>query len=231
MDRELTNTLLSEGNGNNTSVNSQDKGQSNIVTSDNIKSAYKSKDGNLSKHLHMQKLHSNSGTKPSEMVPIAVEQHKSFGDYVKSIIYGGLDGIVTTFAIVTGVRGAELDTEIILVLGICNLVADGLSMGVGDFLSEKAELDYAYSERQREQWEFENYKDGEIQEMIDIYKNNHGMKHEHAETIIKTMALYPEFFIDHMMIQELDIQPPSGIYNIGMNIFHIHIYINVCFCL
>ena len=207
MSRELTNNLLSEGIGNG-SLNSQDKSQSNI------KSAYKSRDGNLSKHLHMQKLDSNSGSKANERVPIANEEHKSFGDYVKSIIYGGLDGIVTTFAIVTGVRGAELDTEIILVLGICNLVADGLSMGVGDFLSEKAELDYAYSEREREKWEFDNYREGEIQEMIDIYKNNHGMKHEHAETIIKTMALYPEFFIDHMMIQELDIQPPSGIYYI-----------------
>ncbi len=59
-----------------------------------------------------------------------------------------------------GVQGADLKPEVILVLGFANLVADGLSMGVGDYLSEKAEIDFARSERAREKWEFENYKEG-----------------------------------------------------------------------
>jgi len=59
--------------------------------------------------------------------------------HIKSIVYGGLDGIITTFAVVSGVIGAQLNPSIILILGFANLIADGISMGVGDYLSSKAE--------------------------------------------------------------------------------------------
>lgn len=136
----------------------------------------------------------------------AKENHNMFGEYVKSIIYGGLDGIITTFAVVAGVQGAQLRVEVILILGFANLVADGLSMGVGDYLSEKAEMDFAKSERKREMWEFNNYQEGEIEEMIDIYTKR-GVEYEDAKLILTTMAKYPDFFVDHMLIQELNIKP------------------------
>lgn len=50
------------------------------------------------------------------------------GKYIKDIIYGGLDGVITTFAIVSGVAGASLASSIVLVLGFANLIADGFSM-------------------------------------------------------------------------------------------------------
>eukprot|EP01084_Bolivina_argentea_P208468 355409_1 len=137
------------------------------------------------------------------------EQHKSLGDYVKSIIYGGLDGIITTFAIVAGIAGADLSTEVILVLGFANLIADGLSMGIGDYLSEVSEIEYINSEKEREEWEFNNFKEGEIQEMIEIYQEK-GIKLNDAQLMLTTMSKYPEFFVKHMMIEELELQPPSG---------------------
>ena len=118
---------------------------------------------------------------------------------MKSIIYGGLDGIITTFAIVAGIAGADLATEVILVLGFANLIADGLSMGIGDYLSEVSEIEYIESEKKREEWEFANFKEGEVQEMIDIYREK-GVARKDAETILRTMAKYPRFFIDHMMV-------------------------------
>jgi len=62
--------------------------------------------------------------------------------YLKSIVYGGLDGIITTFAIVAGVAGAALNANIVLILGFANLIADGISMATGDYLSTKADLEY-----------------------------------------------------------------------------------------
>lgn len=58
--------------------------------------------------------------------------------YLKSAVMGASDGIVTTFAVVAGVVGAGLSTEIILILGIANMVADGLSMAIGDYLGERS---------------------------------------------------------------------------------------------
>lgn len=59
--------------------------------------------------------------------------------YLKAVVYGANDGIITTFAVVAGVAGARLPVSIILILGIANMIADGFSMGVGDFLGARSE--------------------------------------------------------------------------------------------
>jgi vacuolar iron transporter family protein len=64
---------------------------------------------------------------------------KHLEDYLKEFVYGGIDGAVTTFAVVAGATGARFDTKVILVLGFANLIADGFSMGVGSYLSTKSE--------------------------------------------------------------------------------------------
>jgi len=61
--------------------------------------------------------------------------------YVRGIIYGGTDGIITIFAVVAGVSGASLSIGILLILGIATLVSDALSMAVSDYLSSTAEND------------------------------------------------------------------------------------------
>ena len=62
-------------------------------------------------------------------------------DYLTEFVYGGIDGAVTTFAVVAGATGARFDTKVLLVLGFANLIADGFSMSVGSYLSEKSGLE------------------------------------------------------------------------------------------
>lgn len=62
-----------------------------------------------------------------------------FEDYLSEFVYGGIDGAVTTFAVVAGATGARFSLKVILVLGFANLIADGFSMGVGSYLSSKSE--------------------------------------------------------------------------------------------
>lgn len=64
---------------------------------------------------------------------------KHLEDYLREFVYGGIDGAVTTFAVVAGATGARFDVKILLVLGFANLIADGFSMGVGSYLSTKSE--------------------------------------------------------------------------------------------
>lgn len=64
-----------------------------------------------------------------------------FEDYLREFVYGGIDGAVTTFAVVAGATGAGFDTIVVIVLGFANLVADGVSMAVGSYLSTKSELE------------------------------------------------------------------------------------------
>ncbi len=89
-----------------------------------------------------------------------------------------------------------------------NLESFVCSMGVGEFLSSKANNEWILSEKKREEWEMENYRDGEIKEMIDIYVSK-GLSPDDAKTVIETMAKYEDFFVDIMMQQELELQVPE----------------------
>jgi hypothetical protein len=79
-----------------------------------------------SKDVEASRSHHQSG-KPLE------EAHGTSGDIIKSVVLGGLDGIITTFAIVCAVEGSnELGSKVVIMMGIANLVADAISMGLGD---------------------------------------------------------------------------------------------------
>ena len=176
-------------------------------------SAYQSGDVNASKRYHSTAHHSLEGAEESgedgeTERKKESEAHTAYGEHIKSIVYGGLDGIITTFATVTSVAGAQLSPVVIVVLGISHLVADGLSMGTGDAMSSQAEIDLNKSERRRERWEMENNMQGEIDEMIDLYEKK-GVSRPDAEVIIRTMSRYPRQFLDHMMVEELGLPPPD----------------------
>jgi VIT1/CCC1 family predicted Fe2+/Mn2+ transporter len=64
---------------------------------------------------------------------------------IKAFVLGANDGIITTFAVVAGVVGANLPAHIILILGIANMIADGISMSVGDYLGERSAAQYEKS--------------------------------------------------------------------------------------
>ena len=58
--------------------------------------------------------------------------------YLPEFVYGGMDGVITTFAVVSGVVGAALSPAIVLILGFANLTADGFSMSLSNYMSVKS---------------------------------------------------------------------------------------------
>ncbi|CAM9432065.1 unnamed protein product [Ascophyllum nodosum] len=143
------------------------------------------------------------------------ESHSDKGDYLKNMVFGGLDGILTSFSIVAGATGGHLPPAVVLVLGFSNIFANALSMGVGEYLSSKASLalgahnEYVMAEKKREEWELKNHRDGEILEMVQIFEER-GMSREDAQDVITTMAKYDDFFVNLMMNEELGLQVPTG---------------------
>ena len=59
--------------------------------------------------------------------------------YIRDLVYGATDGVITTFAVVAGVTGGTLSPRTVLILGVANLLADGLSMGVSNYLAIRSE--------------------------------------------------------------------------------------------
>lgn len=66
---------------------------------------------------------------------------EKFEQYLGQLVYGAIDGSVTTFAVVAGAAGAKLSSTVIIILGFANLIADGFSMGASAYLSAKSERD------------------------------------------------------------------------------------------
>jgi len=160
--------------------------------------AYKKGDVDASRDAHAPKSTSSHN-----------ENHRVGGDYVKSIIYGGLDGITTTFAIIAGVVGGGIAVQVILILGFSNIIADGISMGISDTLSDMAEHDYSRSEKKRETWECDHNLEGEINEMVQLYQTR-GLPETDARAAIGILSKHKDFFVDVMMVEELGLLPPDA---------------------
>jgi VIT1/CCC1 family predicted Fe2+/Mn2+ transporter len=137
----------------------------------------------------------------------AREEHGGAGDqYLGDLVYGGLDGVVTTFAVVSGVVGASLGSDVILILGLANLLADGFSMGSGAYLSTKSEQEYYQREEDRERWEVEHFPDGERAELQEIYVER-GYAPDEAAQLVEIQSRQPERWVKAMMVDELGMLP------------------------
>lgn len=104
----------------------------------------------------------------------------------------------------------------LLAVGVGNLIAGALGMGIGEYVSSKADRDVALREEARERWEVENNPDGEVYEMIAIYEAK-GLSKQDASLVASTLSKYPEFWIEHMMLTEIGMLPadPSDSVLIG----------------
>ena len=99
----------------------------------------------------------------------------------------------------------------VILTGFAKLLGDALSMGLGDCISEQAEQAHIRGEHKRELWEYENYPEGEVKEMIDIYQDK-GLSPEDAKRVIEIMTRkpeYKEFFVEHMVTHELGLSIPD----------------------
>jgi len=126
-----------------------------------------------------------------------------FEKYLKEFVYGGIDGCVTTFAVVAGSVGAGLDSSIIIILGFANLLADGFSMSVGAYLSAKTERDNYHKHRNREYWEIKHMPKDEEEEIRVIYKEK-GFEGELLEQVVETITSDRDRWVDVMMKEELE---------------------------
>jgi VIT1/CCC1 family predicted Fe2+/Mn2+ transporter len=120
----------------------------------------------------------------------------------EDFIYGSIDGAVTTFAVVAGVVGASLSTNIILILGFANMFADGFSMAVANYQSAKAHNEFVQMKRRREEWEIDNLQEQEKQEIREIYSKK-GFKDELLEEIVRMITSRRKVWVDTMMREEL----------------------------
>ena len=130
-------------------------------------------------------------------------------NFLKEFVYGGIDGSVTTFAVVAGAIGANLDMEVIIILGFANLLADGFSMSVGAYLSSKSSAEEYEKHKRIEYWEIENMRESEVAEIREIYRNK-GLEGETLEKVVEVITSDKDRWVDEMMKDELGMLPEQN---------------------
>jgi len=135
-------------------------------------------------------------------------------EFLKQIVYGGNDGIVTTFAIVAGFAGAQSEgvAQIgglaVLVFGLANLFADAVSMGLGEYLSLRSQHDLYRSRRASELEEISRNPDQERTELFEILRQR-GLPAGEADTAAAILTRHPRIMADLMMTYEFGMQDPD----------------------
>ncbi len=154
---------------------------------------------------------------PFDLQKHLAEEHKMtpLTVYLKEIVYGGNDGIVTTFAVVAGFAGAQanvvnqLPVLAVLLFGFANLFADGVSMALGNFLSIRSEQDVYNNEKNKEAYEVVHNTELEKLESIEILVKK-GFSRKQAEELIGIYMTNNPYWVDFMMNQELELPNPEG---------------------
>lgn len=130
-------------------------------------------------------------------------------EYIWEIVYGGIDGIVTTFAVVAGFAWAWATTTLwdiwplaVVLFWLANLFGDGVSMWLGKYLSTKSEQDIYHRERNKEVISSTKYPEREYDESIEILTEQ-GVKKDDAWQIVDIMRQYPELRVKRQMDNEL----------------------------
>jgi vacuolar iron transporter family protein len=139
-----------------------------------------------------------------EHSPEAIKERLAAGprhSYLRDWIYGGIDGAVTTFAVVAGVVGAELSPKIILIIGLANILADGFSMAASNYLGTKSEQDEIERLVAIENRHIEKFPEGEREEVRQIFKEK-GFEGEDLSRVVELITSDKDRWVRTMITEE-----------------------------
>ena len=122
--------------------------------------------------------------------------------YLRDFVYGAIDGTVTTFAVVTSIAGAGLDSKYVVVLGMANLLADGFSMAASNYLGTRTEQQLRDKARAMEARHIEVVPEGERDEIRQIFLEK-GFEGEDLERVVDVITSNRTRWIETMLVEEL----------------------------
>jgi vacuolar iron transporter family protein len=130
---------------------------------------------------------------------------KQSHSYLGDAVLGSVDGTVTTFAVVAGAAGAGFSSLVIVILGMANLLADGLSMAVSNYLGTKVEREEVEKAKEAEEHHIEHIPEGERAEIREIYAQK-GFEGELLEQVVDVITSDRHVWVNTMLTDELHLQ-------------------------
>ena len=137
-----------------------------------------------------------------------VEKHFTATETVRDVVIGMADGLTVPFALAAGLAAAVSSAKVIVTAGLAEMVAGAIAMGLGGYLAARTDAEHYGSERVRENWEIDNFRDKEIQEVTEIF-DGYGLKGDVLQTVVTVITSDRQRWLDFMMHFELGLEEPD----------------------
>jgi vacuolar iron transporter family protein len=137
-----------------------------------------------------------------------VEKHFTATETVRDVVIGMADGLTVPFALAAGLAAAVSSTKIIVTAGLAEIVAGAIAMGLGGYLAARTDAEHYGSERGRENWEIDNLREKEVQEVAEIF-HGYGLKGDELNTVVTAITSDRQRWLDFMMRFELGLEAPD----------------------
>ena len=128
--------------------------------------------------------------------------HTPLGRFVRELIFGLNDGIITTVGFLAGMTATVGDLRTIVVAGFAASVSGGVAMGIGAYVSGKSQRAFFRAEVAREAWEIEHMPERESEEIREIY-GRHGFTTDEIDMIVRRVTSNPDLWLRFMSREEL----------------------------
>lgn len=128
--------------------------------------------------------------------------HNINGKYIRSLIFGFNDGTVSNLALVAGLSGAMLGNKVVILGGLADMIAGAISMGLGNYIATKSQVEFYRHEYQREKEEIKTLPKLEIKEIEEIYRKK-GFKGKELAMVVKRITSDKKRWVNVMMEEEM----------------------------
>lgn len=129
-------------------------------------------------------------------------EHPNSGFFLRDIVFGANDGVVTAIGFLVGFAGAVTAQNIIVIAGFLEIIAGAASMALGNYLGVKSQKEFHDQMERIERWEMENKPEKEREEIEDIYTNM-GFGGRELKLLTDKVTSDRELWLNVMMRDEL----------------------------
>ena len=130
------------------------------------------------------------------------------GGWLRPALFGVTDGLVSNFALVMGVAGADASVRIVLLAGLAGLFAGAFSMATGEYNSVRSQTELALAEIALERRELERAPEAEEAELAGLYRAR-GLEPALAREVARQFGRDPEVLWRIHAREELGIDPDN----------------------